>query len=393
MSGEVPALLIVDDQETNQRLYRAALKDIGAEVLSAATGEEALRLCAERSFAMILLDVHLAGMNGFEVALRLRQAGLAEATPIVFVSAVYVHEANAFRAYRLGAVDYILSPVVPQILRAKAAVFLRMDRMRRDAEAQARAMEQAYRELRSAHAELEHFSDSVSHDLRTPLGQIVAFARLLQARSGAQLDDRGRECLDHLIQAADHMNTLIDDLLDLARMTRSELRGEPVDLSAMARQIAQALNEAAFDHPVQWSVEEGLQVQGDPRLLRAALTNLLGNAWKYGAGQPRPEVVFGRLERDGVPVYFVRDNGAGFDVEAAGDRLFRPFQRFHSQRQFPGTGVGLAIVQRVVMKHGGEIWAESAPGQGASFYFTLPPLPGPGAAPAAPGDPPPTEGI
>ena len=393
MSGEVPALLIVDDQETNQRLYRAALKDIGAEVLSAATGEEALRLCAERSFAMILLDVHLAGMNGFEVALRLRQAGLAEATPIVFVSAVYVHEANAFRAYRLGAVDYILSPVVPQILRAKAAVFLRMDRMRRDAEAQTRAMEQAYRELRSAHAELEHFSYSVSHDLRTPLGQIVAFARLLQARSGVQLDDRGRECLDHLVQAADHMNTLIDDLLDLARMTRSELRGEPVDLSAMAREIAQALNEAAFDHPVQWSVEEGLQVQGDPRLLRAALTNLLGNAWKYSGGQPRPEVVFGRLKRDGVPVYFVRDNGAGFDVAAAGDRLFRPFQRFHSQRQVPGTGVGLAIVQRVVMKHGGEIWAESAPGRGASFYFTLPPLPGPGVAPAAPGDPLPTEGI
>jgi len=123
-----------------------------------------------------------------------------------------VHEANAFRAYRLGAVDYILSPVVPQILRAKAAVFLRMHRMRLEAEEQARAMERAYRELRSAHTELEHFSHSVSHDLRTPLGQIAGFAQLLQARNGAQLDDKGRECLEHVIDAARHMNDLIDDL-------------------------------------------------------------------------------------------------------------------------------------------------------------------------------------
>ena len=388
--GETPALLIVDDQEANQRLYRAALKDIGAEVLSASTGEQALRLCAQRSFAMILLDVHLAGMNGFEVALRLREAGLAEATPIVFVSAVYVHEANAFRAYRLGAVDYILSPVVPQILRAKAAAFLRMDRMRREAEEQTRAMEQALRELRSAHSELEHFSYSVSHDLRTPLGQIVGFARLLEARGAAQLDDKSRECLHHLVDAANQMNALIDDLLDLARMTRSELRSEPVDLSAMAREIARRLNESALEHPVQWEVEDGLRAEGDPRLLRAALTNLLSNAWKYSAVRPRPEVAFGRLPREGAPVYYVRDNGAGFDVQAAGDRLFRPFQRFHSQRQFPGTGVGLAIVQRVVLKHGGEIRAESVPGEGATFYFSLPPLHAAGAALAAPGDSSPT---
>ncbi|HVQ26017.1 MAG TPA: ATP-binding protein [Planctomycetota bacterium] len=379
MSGDTPALLIVDDQETNQRLYRAALKDIGAELLAAGSGEESLRLCRQRSFAMILLDVHLSGMNGFEVALRLREAGLAEATPIVFVSAVYVHEANAFRAYRLGAVDYILSPVVPQILRAKAAVFLRLHRMRREAEEQARAMERAYRELRSAHTELEHFSHSVSHDLRTPLGQIAGFAQLLQARNGAQLDDKGRECLEHVIDAARHMNGLIDDLLDLSRMTRSELQGEPVDLSALAREVARSLNDASLARPVQWRVEDGLQVHGDPRLLRAALTNLLGNAWKYTAQQPRPEVTLERTERDGQPVYCVRDNGAGFDVQAAGERLFRPFQRFHPSRQFEGTGIGLAIVQRVVVKHGGEIWAESTPGAGATFCFTLPPLAGVGA--------------
>jgi len=214
----------------------------------------------------------------------------------------------------------------------------------------------------------------VSHDLRTPLGQIAGFAQLLQARNGAQLDDKGRECLEHVIDAARHMNGLIDDLLDLSRMTRSELQGEPVDLSALAREVARSLNDASLARPVQWRVQDGLQVHGDPRLLRAALTNLLGNAWKYTAQQPRPEVTLERTERDGQPVYCVRDNGAGFDVQAAGERLFRPFQRFHPSRQFEGTGIGLAIVQRVVVKHGGEIWAESAPGAGAAFCFTLPPL-------------------
>lgn len=380
--ADEPAILIVDDQDANHRLYRATLKGMGCALFSVRTGEQAIAMCRERGFAMILLDVHLQGMNGFEVALRLREGGLAEGTPIVFVSAVYTHESNAFRAYRLGAVDYILSPVVPQILRAKASAFLRLHRMRREAEAQARSLERAYRELRSAHAELEHFSYSVSHDLRTPLGHIAGFAQLLQRRSGAQLDDKGREYLNHVLDAARHMNALIDDILELARMTRSELHGEPVDLSAMAREIATELNGAA-QPPVQWQVDEGVQVHGDARLLRLALGNLMGNAWKYTGRRNDPAVRFGRSVSDGQAVYYVRDNGAGFDLKAAGDRLFRPFQRFHSDAVFQGTGVGLAIVQRVVTKHGGQIWAESAPDAGASFFFTLPPLVDDAVAPAA----------
>lgn len=373
-SEDAPAILIVDDQDANHRLYRAALKGMACVLADARNGEQAIEMCRGRSFAMILLDVHLQGMNGFEVALKLREGGLAEGTPIVFVSAVYTHESNAFRAYRLGAVDYILSPVVPQILRAKAAVFLRLHRMRREAEAQASSLEKAYRELRSAHTELEHFSYSVSHDLRTPLGHIHGFAQLLQHRAAGQLDDKGREYLTHVLDGAEHMNNLINDMLELARMTRTTLHGEPVDLSAMAREIAVELNQAALP-PVRWRVDDGVEVHGDARLLRLALGNLLGNAWKYSGRRAAPEVSFGRWDSDGQSIYYVRDNGAGFDVQAAGERLFRPFQRFHADAMFPGTGVGLAIVQRVVVKHGGQIWAESEPGAGASFFFTLPPLP------------------
>ena len=154
------------------------------------------------------------------------------------------------------------------------------------------------------------------------------------------------------------------------------MQSEPVDLSRLAGEIVGELKEAEPQRRVSWRQDEHLTAQGDPGLLRMALSNLLGNAWKYSAGAADAQVEFGRTEaRGGEPVFYVRDNGAGFDAAAVGERLFRPFQRFHAGSQFPGHGVGLAIAQRVVTKHGGRIWAESAPGRGASFYFTLPPLP------------------
>ena len=179
MTETFPSILIVDDDGTNRRVFRAVLKDIGAELHVAASGEEALAACAKREFAMVLLDVHLADMSGFDVARRLREAVPAVTAPILFVSAVYTDEADAFRAYDLGAVDYLMSPVVPSILRAKAMVFLRMFRMHQEAIDQRVAIEAAFRELRSAHVELEQFTHSASHDLRTPIANISGMAQLL----------------------------------------------------------------------------------------------------------------------------------------------------------------------------------------------------------------------
>ncbi|GAB4555965.1 MAG: response regulator [Rhizobacter sp.] len=366
-----PAILIVDDNAANRRLYQASLNDLGAEIYVAASGEEALARCGERHYAMILLDVHLSGMNGFEVAQTIRDRHDGLDAPIVFVSAMYVHESDTYRGYRLGAVDYILSPVVPEILRAKAAVFIRLHRMRMEAQQQAQVVEKAYRELRTVHAEMEGFSYSVSHDLRTPLGQVAGFADLLQLGHAGELSAKAREYVGHIQTAAQRMNSLIEDMLLLANMTRVEMQVQPVDLSHMAQAV---LTELATTRPMahaEAQVQSGLLAQGDARLLRVALSNLLSNAWKYSAGVPRPRVEFGQEDRPEGPVFYVRDNGAGFDVRAAGDRLFRPFQRFHSDSAFQGNGVGLAIVQRVVEKHGGRIWAESAPGRGACLFFTL----------------------
>lgn len=374
-----PAILIVDDNPANRRLYQATLGDLGAEIYSAATGEEALARCGERHYAMILLDVHLSGMNGFEVAQAIRdkqgdkQSDKNEGldAPIVFISAMYVHASDTYRGYRLGAVDYILSPVVPEILRAKAAVFIRLHRMRMEAQQQAQMVEKAYRELRTVHAEMEGFSYSVSHDLRTPLGQVAGFADLLQMGHAGELSEKAREYVGHIQGAAQRMHSLIDDMLLLANMTRAEMQVQPVDLSHIAQTVLDELMAAKPRPGAECHVQKALHAQGDPRLLRVALSNLLSNAWKYSAGVPRPCVEFGQMEGADGSVFYVRDNGAGFDARAAGERLFHPFQRFHSGSAFQGNGVGLAIVQRVFEKHGGRIWAESAPGRGACFFFTL----------------------
>jgi two-component system, sensor histidine kinase and response regulator len=375
MPGTAPAILIVDDNAANRRLYQATLSDLGAELYLAGSGEEALARCAERHYAMILLDVHLSGMSGFDVAQTIRDRHPDSEAPIVFVSAMYVHAHDTYRGYRLGAVDYILSPVVPEILRAKAAVFIRLHRMRLDAQHHAHVVEKAYRELRTVHAEMEGFSYSVSHDLRTPLGQIAGFADLLSLGSAGELSDKAREYVGYIQSASTRMGSLIDDMLLLANMTRAEMQVEEVDISRMAQELLDELAAAQPREHAERSVQPGMRAAADPRLLRVALSNLLSNAWKYTQGMPRPRVEMGRSPLHGEPTFYVRDNGAGFDSHRAGERLFRPFQRFHPDSVFKGNGVGLAIVQRVLDKHGGRIWAESAPGHGACFFFTLGDLP------------------
>lgn len=221
--------------------------------------------------------------------------------------------------------------------------------------------------LAAVNRELEAFSYSVSHDLRTPLRSIDGFSLALVEDHADALDAEGRRYLERIRSAAQRMGQLIDDLLGLARVTRSELRLQTVDVSDLANSVISALEP---DHAVAWQVQPGLIAAADSRLLRIVLENLLGNAAKFTARTKDARVTVGsRWDQDG-PVYFVRDNGAGFDMEHAG-RLFGAFQRLHAAEDYAGTGVGLATVQRIVNRHGGRIWAEAAPGQGATFFFTL----------------------
>ena len=225
-------------------------------------------------------------------------------------------------------------------------------------------------QLESAQRELETFSYSVSHDLRAPLRHIDGFSRALLDDYGAQLDEQGGEYLSRICLAVAKLSRLIDDLQQLARVARSELNRQSVNLSVTAQVISLELKHGAPERQAEFRIAEGVSTQADPRLTRQLLDILMGNAWKFSAGSKETRIEFGTGTKDGATFYFVRDNGVGFDMAYA-DKLFSVFHRLHRADEFEGSGVGLAIAQRIVRRHGGSIWAESAPGQGASFYFTL----------------------
>ncbi len=224
--------------------------------------------------------------------------------------------------------------------------------------------------LSASNRELEAFAYSVSHDLKAPLRGIAGFAHALSEDYDRLLDDNGKDYLSRIINASTNMARLIDDLLQLSRLTRSELHVEPLNLSAMAREVCDQISSAYPERKLEITVAHDISAQGDPRLLRVVLDNLLGNAVKFTAPKPLAKIEFGTKARDGQTVYFVRDNGVGFDMTYK-DKLFLPFHRLHSPAEFPGNGIGLAIAWRVVHLHGGEVWADSTLGYGATFYFTL----------------------
>ena len=225
-------------------------------------------------------------------------------------------------------------------------------------------------QLEAANKELEAFSYSVSHDLRAPLRGIDGFSQALLEDYEEKLDARGKDYLQRVRVASQRMAQLIDDMLGLSRASRGEMRHEPVDLTGISRSIAAQLQDADTGRDVEFVIAEGLCASGDPRLLQIVLENLIGNAWKFTSKQPTARVEVGVNGNNGRSVYFVRDNGAGFDMTYA-EKLFGAFQRLHSAAEFKGTGIGLATVQRIIRRHGGEVWAEGKVGQGAVFYFTL----------------------
>lgn len=225
-------------------------------------------------------------------------------------------------------------------------------------------------ELEAANKELEAFSYSVSHDLRSPLRSIDGFSQILLEDYDGKLDAGVVDSLRRIREASRRMGLLIDGLLSLSRISRAALKRERVSLSDLVRDLARVLEETERNREVEFVIEEELVAEGDERLLYAALQNLIGNAWKFTQRKLNPRIEFGALEKDGEFAYFVRDNGAGFDM-AYSNKLFSLFQRLHDPAEFSGTGIGLATVQRIIHRHGGRLWGEGEVGKGATFYFTL----------------------
>jgi light-regulated signal transduction histidine kinase (bacteriophytochrome) len=330
-------------------------------VVSAATVSEARDLLAQR-YASVLGD-YLSGAGEVALAQAYELGRQASRHGIGVVEMAMVHHEALVQLLSATPERPALVVDAARFFAESLAAFevsLRADVALREAKVAAE----------NANSELESFSFSVAHDLRAPLRSIDGFSHALLEDCAERLDDQGREYLKFIRESAQRMAQLIDDLLALSRVTRTEMYRARVDMSMLARTVAAGLQAADKHRAVTWTIQDGLWATGDTRLLRAALENLLGNAWKFTGKQSEARIEFGALADKRPIVYFVRDNGAGFDMTYGG-KLFGVFQRLHSADEFEGTGIGLATVQRIVRRHSGRVWAEGETGRGASFYFTL----------------------
>ena len=368
------SILIVDDDSTKRFALKTILAPLGEEVIEASSGADALRQLLRQEFAVILLDVRMPMMDGFETAQLIRQRPRSELTPIIFVTALDQAETDMGRGYDLGAVDFVFAPVVPAILRAKVTVFVELYRAQQELRRYRSQLEMLVEErttaLTAVNRELEAFSYSVSNDLRAPLLAFDGLSQALLEDYGGKLDKKARDYLVRMRRASERMTSVFDGLQSLFRLTSGEIHREELDLTRLAREIADEVRTENPDRKVRVHVAEGITASGDRRLLRILLANLINNAWKFTNLEPAAKVEVGTEIVDGESRVFVRDNGVGFDMIYA-HRLFGAFQRLHSQSDFPGAGIGLATARRIVNRHGGRIWAEGAVGEGATFYFVI----------------------
>jgi two-component system, sensor histidine kinase and response regulator len=387
-SQETVNILLVDDQPGKLMAHEAILAELGQRIIKARNGVEALGHLLRYDFAVILLDVNMPNMDGFETAALIRQRPRFEKTPIIFVTGYNTTDIDRLKGYELGAVDYLFLPVVPQVLKAKVSVFVELarqtqiiksqaadliDHNRRQAE-QLEVIQKLNDELKNANSELEAFSYTVSHDLRAPLRSISGYVTVLLEDYGARLDEEGRGHLAALDRAAKRMDVLTRDLLAYARVARESVTLEPVQLQPLLDAVVSIIG-AGKTNLVKFSIAPELaDVMGHPFLLEQCLSNLLNNAAKFVSPGVPPEVRIRTEPRGSQVRLWIEDNGIGIDARYH-HKIFSMFERVGDLHKYEGTGIGLTIVQRAVQRMGGACGVESSPGQGSRFWLDLLPVP------------------
>jgi two-component system sensor histidine kinase/response regulator len=364
-------LMVVDDEVSHMRALCDTLGFEGYRVTGFASPTQALHALSENECDLLLTDLMMPEMDGIEL-IQAARAVNPDIAAIIMTGHGTIDTAVA--ALQTGALDYVLKPfrlnvILPVLARALDLRSLRIE----NAALQRRERDQALK-LAAAYRDLESFSYSISHDLRSPLRAIRGMTQIYIEETGAALTDNGRKRLDQVIGGAERMDQMIEDLLRFCRVTHGSPGSTRIDLNAVVARLISELQVAEPGRKLEMRIAALPDCEGDPGLIEQVLANLLSNAFKFTRQRDDALVEVGtfRSENDGEneQVYFVRDNGAGFNMKYA-DKLFGVFQRLHSQDQFPGTGVGLSIVKRILERHGGRIWAESEPGKGATFFFVV----------------------
>lgn len=414
------SILLVDDRADKRLAMETVLASLGQNVVSVTSGKEALRALLNQDFAVILLDVSMPGMDGFETAFLIRQRKNSEHTPIIFVTGISDTETHVSRGYSLGAVDYLLTPVLPEVLRTKVSVFVELFKKTEQLKRQTTQLRQAHEQLEQrvkertaelavankslqaevaerlrieekirkingeleqrvlartgelavANEELEAFSYSVAHDLQAPLRNIESYAQMLEEDFAEQIPPVAQQYLLRIRSRSRHMAQLVTDLLNLSRLGKKGVNREDVDMTKLVREAVATTESEMGGPPVDWHIGDLGFVSCDANLIKQVFVNLLSNAVKFSRERKDARVEIGRAESQGETAIYVRDNGVGFDMQYV-DKLFGVFQRLHPTGKFEGTGIGLATAARIVRKHGGRIWAEARENQGATFYFTV----------------------
>jgi two-component system sensor histidine kinase/response regulator len=379
-------ILMVDDEPGNLLALEAVLEDLGHELVRAYSGRDALRRLMNEDFSVILLDVQMPGMDGFETALLIRSRERSKRTPIVFLTAVGRSENEMYRGYEVGAVDYLVKPFIPEILRYKVTVLMELQAKSRELQTangeliqlnatleervrlRTSELEAQSLKLARSNEELNQFASVASHDLREPLRSMATYLYFLERELGPGLAGEARAHMSSALDAAKRMEGLISGLLAFSGVDASGQLEARVDCDRLVRDVLEMLASVIQEKEALVVVGKLPSVSGNASMLRQVFQNLVDNALKFSGQTPRIELG-GESREEGV-LLWVRDNGIGIPEKDFG-KVFKLFKRLHTREEYPGSGLGLALCKKIVERHGGRLWVESKPGAGSTFYFTL----------------------
>lgn len=372
LDGSLPHILVVDDQEENLDSIDAILSGLRVKLHLVSSGEEALEKIKQHKFALIILDVVMPGMGGFEVAEKLNRDGITKDTPIIFVSALSNNENYVYRGYECGAVDFLFKPFNAYILKSKVEVFLNLHENQMRLRSMVK-LEQEKEDLKRSNRDLVQFANVTSHDLRSPLTRVISFTKILLDNPKINEDEEAKACVEKIRDSSERMDLLIKSLLTYAKTDQVTTEVEDIDINSILKNVLADLDFMISSNGAHIQVDKISSIPGHDVLVRQLFQNIISNCLKFKHPERQLNITIRECpsEKDQNMLLAISDNGIGFDSKKS-DSIFQPFIRLDQSKHIEGSGLGLATVKRIMEIHRGRVWAESQEGHGTTFYLSFP---------------------